>query len=261
MVSEITADSAAAGGRVVGLADTGEKKQAGIAEGPGGEDYERGGLKKFFAAVIDVSDATGGGFRVGAEENAADPGAGAQDDVFSFLDDGEKKVGGLSFGADHAAESSAESAKGASTARDAIGIGVRLADGGGWRSVGVIAERFGGVAKKGGEIRDLGGGSRVLLTAPAFEDVSAVDFCTFEISSLTGDAEQFFSLCVIGFEFVIRDAPIADRVIRGKCRLAVFRRSSRVLFITVGKEPGALGVPMFARAANACADLKSTVLT
>ena len=62
LVSEIAADGAAAGGRVVRLAELGEEQEARVVEGPGGEEDEVGRLEKFLAAGVGVGDTADFGF-------------------------------------------------------------------------------------------------------------------------------------------------------------------------------------------------------
>ena len=79
--------------------------------------------------------------------DAEDRGTGSNRNVFAFVDDGEKGVGGLRFCADHAAEGFAKAAISAAGAGDAVGVGVQGAGGGGWDGIRMVAERVYGLAE------------------------------------------------------------------------------------------------------------------
>ena len=166
----------------------------------------------------------------------------------------------MGFGADHTSEFLAESTVSAAATGDAVEIGVGLADVGGGYGKRVIADGFGGVAEEGGEIRNFGRGSGVFLAAPAFEDVAAIDFLAAEISGFAGSAEEFVDFGVVGLEFVVGDAPIADGMICGESGRAIFFGGAGEQFETVGLEAGALGIPVFTGAAYASTGQEGAML-
>ena len=113
-------------------------------------------------------------------------------------------------------------------ASDTVGIRVELADRRARNGIRVIAKRIGGLAEEFRETRNLGGRSRVLRAAPAFEDIVACDFRAANISCFSGDAEQELRAGIVGFEFIISDAPISDGMIFGQARRAILFDRSRI---------------------------------
>src|SRR6266566_5177429 len=140
LVREIAADRAAACGGIVWFADAREQQQPRVVKRPGGEEDKRGGLKEFPAGGVDVADAASGRLGSRVKEDAANPGPGANRDVLALLNDGEKKARGLRLSPNHATEPGAESAVRAAAARNAVRIGVSLADVCGGRGIRMIAE-------------------------------------------------------------------------------------------------------------------------
>src|SRR5207245_1698083 len=133
--------------RIVRLADTGEQEKTSVVEGPGCEKDERRRLEDLFTRGINVGNAASGRFRIGVKEYAANPSAGSERDALAFSNNRQQEIRRLRLSSDHATEPGAEAAISAATARDAVRVGVRLADVGRRRRIGMVAEKLGSISE------------------------------------------------------------------------------------------------------------------
>ena len=116
-----------------------------IVESPGSEKDQLRRLKDFLTICIKIDDTAGFSFVLRrVVHDAANPGTGANRNVFALLDDGEESVGRLRLCANHAAEGFAVATISAAGARNTIGICVGAASGRRGHRIRVIAERLRG---------------------------------------------------------------------------------------------------------------------
>src|SRR6516162_3674803 len=139
-------------------------------------------------------------------QEARNTGSRAKRDIFALLNDREKQARGLRLSPNHTTETGAESAIRAASARNAVWIGVSLADVCGGRGIGMIAERFGGVAKQRSKIGNFCRRRGIFLAAPALKNIAAVDPFTADVARLARRAEHFVDACIVRLQFVVSDA-------------------------------------------------------
>src|ERR1700745_152729 len=89
----------------------------------------------------------------------------------------------------------------------------------------------------------------IFLAAPALKNVAAVDSFTADVARLARRAEHFVDACIVRLQFVVSDAPVANRMPLGQSVRTVFLRSPRKQLKTIRQEARNLGVPVLAGAA------------
>ncbi len=257
LVGEVFPERAFAGVGIVGFAELREQQQARVVQSPGGEDDDAGRLLEFLAGGVGVGDAFG--FSI-AVHDAAHLSSGAQGEILLVFEEGQQRVGGLGLGADHASEAGAESAIGAAGARDAVGISISLAQGCGWQRIGVIAGLMSCLLEERRGVGCLVRRQRILVLARGFEDIAALDFLSAQIAGFAGDAEHLFGAPVVGFEFVVGDAPVLRAHVFGGLRAGVLLAQFGAEGEDFGSEAVGERAPVFARAAGPGAGLERSVL-
>ena len=101
---------------------------------------------------------------------------------------------------------------------------------------------------------------RIFVRPRTLEDVAALDALPAEISCLAADAHHLLGAPVQRFEFVVGDAPVLNRQVRGQLACAVLlpqhrRQPELVREITIRE-----AAPMLARPAHARAGVERSVL-
>src|ERR1700747_1237580 len=97
--------------------------------------------------------------------NAADPCSSANGNVFVFLNNRQERFRGLSFGADHAAKPLTKPTIRTPCPRNAIGIRVDLAGGGGRNRIGMVSKTLCSISERGRKVGDIGGRRRSFRVA------------------------------------------------------------------------------------------------
>src|SRR5215471_2820424 len=107
--------------------------------------------------------------------DAANRSAGADRYIFALPNYWQKHICGLRLCSDHAAVKAAKPAIDAGRTRNSIGVCIGFAESCSRPRVGMVAERFGGIAEKRSDVRNLRGWRGIFQTAPPFKDVAAID--------------------------------------------------------------------------------------